>query len=237
VVEEFAHRLLTGAMDLGGLEATHVMVPRPDVVALPATTILADFERVFAEEGYSRIPVFDDDLDDLRGFVHVKDLLDLAPEALAQPPAPAIVRPLLVVPESARVDRLLEDMRRGRNHLAAVIDEHGGTAGIVTMEDIVEEIVGEIRDEHDIEGDGVRRVSPTRWVVDASLRPGEVRRACGIGLPEGEYDTISGLMMERLGRIPNVGDRVDDERWTLRVRSMHGRRVGEVDLISKRGRT
>jgi CBS domain containing-hemolysin-like protein len=236
VVEEFAHRLLTGAIDLGGLEATHVMVPRPDVVALPSTTSLAEFEQVFTEEGYSRIPVYDEDLDDLRGFVHVKDLLAVDTAALDRPPDPGMIRSLLVVPESARVDRLLEDMRRGRNHLAAVIDEHGGTAGIVTMEDIVEEIVGEIRDEHDIEADGVRRASANRWVIDASLRPGEVRRSCGIDLPEGEYDTVSGLIMERLGRIPSAGDRVEDAAWTLRVRTMEGRRVGEVDLISKRGR-
>jgi CBS domain containing-hemolysin-like protein len=237
VVEEFAHRLLTGAIDLGGLEATHVMVPRPDVVALSTTTPLSEFERSFTEEGHSRIPVYDEDLDDLRGFVHVKDLLAVDPDALTEPPGPEMIRPLLVVPESARVDRLLEDMRRGHNHLAAVIDEHGGTAGIVTMEDIVEEIVGEIRDEHDTEADGIRRVSPNRWIVDGVLRPGEIRRSCGVDLPEGEYDTVSGLIMERLGRIPSAGDRVEDERWTLRVRSMEGRRVGEVDLISKRVRS
>jgi CBS domain containing-hemolysin-like protein len=128
-------------------------------------------------------------------------------------------------------------MRRNRNHLAIVIDEYGGTAGIVTMEDIVEEVVGEIRDEHDTETDGVRKVSATRWIVDAALRPTEVRRASGLDLPEGEYDTISGLVMERIGRIPRVGDRIEDETWTMRVRSMEGRRVSDVDLIAKRRRS
>jgi CBS domain containing-hemolysin-like protein len=234
VVEEFAHRLLTGAIDLGGLEATHVMVPRPDVTALPASTTLAEFEQAFSREGYSRIPVYGDDLDDIHGFVHAKDLLQLSADVLDQPLPPEMLRSLLVVPESARVDRLLEDMRRNRNHLALVIDEHGGTAGIVTMEDIVEEVVGEIRDEHDTETDGVRRVSANRWIIDASMRPTEVRRAVDLDLPEGEYDTMSGFVMERIGRIPRVGDRIEEEDWTMRVRSMVGRRVGEVDVIAKR---
>lgn len=236
VVEEFAHRLLTGAIDLGDLEATHVMVPRPDVVAVASVTTLAELEQVFTREGYSRIPVYAEDLDDLRGFIHVKDLLRVSPDDLDMAIPAAMLRPLLVVPESVRVDRLLEDMRRRRNHLAVVIDEHGGTAGIVTMEDIVEEVVGEIRDEHDTETEGVRRISPNRWVIDASLRPAEVRRACGLELPEGEYDTLSGLVMDDLGRIPQVGDRVESEAWSIRVRSMIGRRVGEVDVLVKRGR-
>ena len=237
VVEEFAHRLLTGAIDLGGLEATHVMVPRPDVTALPAAATLAQFEDAFTAAGYSRIPVYTDDLDDIRGFVHVKDLLRLSVDDLDRPVPTDMIRQALVVPESARVDRLLEDMRRNRNHLAVVVDEHGGTAGIVTMEDIVEEVVGEIRDEHDTEADGVVRLGHNRWVVEASLRPTEVHRACGIDLPEGEYDTVSGFIMERLGRIPQVGDLVEEEGWTMRVRSMEGRRVGDVDVTAKRTRS
>ncbi|HEX2152756.1 MAG TPA: hemolysin family protein [Acidimicrobiia bacterium] len=233
VVEEFAHRLLTGAIDLGALEATQVMVPRPDVVALPASVSLGELERTFVEGGHSRIPIYGEDLDDLVGFVHIKDLLGRESADHDSPLDSSMVRPLLVVPESARVDRLLEDMRRGRNHLAAVVDEHGGTAGIVTLEDIVEEIVGEIRDEHDVESDGVRRLSANRWLVDAIRRPSEVTRACGVDLPEGEYDTMSGLVMDHLGRIPVAGDRIDADDWAIRVRSMDGRRVGQVELVVK----
>lgn len=237
VVEEFAHRLLTGAIDLGDLEATDVMVPRPDVVAVSAGASATDLEETFTTHGYSRVPLYGEDLDDLLGFAHMKDLLALSPEQMQQSLPERLVRPLLFVPESVRIDRLLEEMRRERNHLAAVIDEHGGTAGIVTMEDIVEEVVGEIRDEHDTEAEGIRRISPTRWLVDASLRPGEVRRHCDVELPDGEYDTLSGLVMEKVGRIPAVGDRVDGKDWTLRVRTMQGRRVGKVDLMARRGRS
>lgn len=235
VVEEFAHRLLTGAIDFGALEVTDVMIPRPDVVAVSArTSSVADLEQIVTERGYSRIPVFGDDLDDLLGFVHVKDLLTLSGHDATDRLPEFLLRPLLFVPESGRLDRLLEDMRRQRNHLAAVVDEHGGTAGIVTLEDIVEEVVGEIRDEHDEEADGMRRLSPSRWLVDASLRPGEVRRAADVDLPDGEYDTLSGLMMERIGRIPEVGDRVEGGDWSLRVNSMEGRRVVEVELVVTR---
>ncbi len=233
VVEEFAHRLLTGAIDLAELEATEVMVPRPDIVAVPLSTTYRELEQIVKEVGHSRIPVYAGSLDDIRGFVHAKDLLRLSPSDYDRPVPESMIRRALVVPESAGVDRLLQDMRRRRSHLAIVIDEHGGTAGLVTMEDIVEEVVGEIRDEHDVEAAGVRRVSANRWLVDASLRPSEVRRATGVNLPEGEYDTVSGFVMDRIGRIPLAGDRVDDEQWTLRVRSMEGRRVSEVDLIAK----
>lgn len=236
IVEDFAHRLLTGAIDLGELEATHVMVPRPDVLALPESSTLAKLEQAFVEEGHSRIPIYREDLDDLVGFVHVKDLLTIEPDDMTGSIRPALLRPLLVVPESAGVDSLLEEMRRKRQHLAAVIDEHGAMAGIVTMEDIVEEIVGEIRDEYDRESPGVTRMAPGRWAIDATLRPSEVRRACEVELPEGEYDTVSGLMMDHLGRIPRVGDRIGGTDWSLQVRSMDGRRVDQVVLVMEQQR-
>lgn len=237
VVEEFAHRLLTGAIDLAELEATQIMVPRPDVLALPTSATLRELEQAFLEEGHSRIPIYGEDLDDLKGFIHVKDLLEVEPEDMDDPIPESLIRSVPIVPESARVDRLLDEMRQERNHLAAVIDEHGGTAGIVTMEDIVEEIVGEIRDEYDTDSPEISRMSATRWVIDGALRPSEVKRACDVDLPEGEYDTVSGLIMEQLGRIPSAGDRIDGRGWMLRVRSMDGRRVGKVELVVKRGRT
>ncbi len=236
VVEEFAHRLLTGAIDLWELDAYHVMVPRTDIVALPDTATPNEIEEVVTEHGFSRVPIYGSDLDDVRGFVHAKDLLTLSDAEFEQPIPVRLIRPLLVVPESAGVDTLLEDMRRQRNHLALVVDEHGGTAGIITMEDIVEEVVGEIRDEHDSEAEGVRKISAGRYIIDASLRPAKVRKETGIDLPDGDYDTVSGLVMDRLERVPRVGDLLSETGWSMRVRRMDGRRVGEVDVIAKRSR-
>ncbi len=232
VVEDFVHRLLTGAIDLWDLDAEDVMVPRTDVVALPSTATPTDIEQAVVEHGYSRRPVYEETPDNVLGFVHAKDLLRLGPEAYDRPVPSSLVRPLMAVPGSTGLGDLLESMRRGRNHLALVVDEHGGTAGIVTMEDIVEEVVGDIRDEHDPEAEGVRRVSPARYLVDASLRPDEVERMTGVRLPEGEYDTLGGLVMQRVGRIPVAGDRIVDDDWMIEVRLMDGRRVSEVFLIS-----
>lgn len=231
VVEDFAHRLLTGAIDLWDLHASEVMVPRTEVAALPTSAAAAEFERVALETGYSRIPVYDDVLDEVRGFVHVKDLLAVPDDALDAPIPASLVRSTLTVPESARIGNVLEAMRRSRNHLAFVIDEYGGLGGIVTMEDIVEEVVGEIRDEHDFEPAGIQRLGVNRYLVDASLRPSEVLRVCGVELPEGEYDTVGGLAMERIGRIPEVGDSFREGDWMIRVRTMEGLRVGDVELI------
>ena len=231
VVEDFAHRLLTGAIDLGDLQASEVMIPRTEVVALPLTATTAELEQTVVAAGFSRIPIYDGTLDEVRGFVHAKDLLVVPDDRLDQPIPPELIRETLAVPETASVGNVLEMMRRSRNHLAFVIDEHGGIAGIVTMEDIVEEVVGEIRDEYDEEETGIRKVTPTRFVVDASLRPSEVMRVCGIELPEGEYDTLGGLAMDRIGRIPEVGDSFGEETWNIRVRTMEGRRVGDVELV------
>jgi CBS domain containing-hemolysin-like protein len=234
IVEDFAHRLLTGAIDVWDLRADNVMVPRTDVVALPVDATVGDVERTVVEHGYSRIPVYEETIDQVHGFVHAKDMLRLDEREVTGSVPSELIRPLLVVPESTGLGALLERMRRERSHLALVVDEHGGTAGIVTMEDIVEEVVGDIRDEHDPEAIGARRVAPGRFVLDASLRPSEVERACGVELPEGQYDTVGGLVMERLGRIAVVGDRVVEDAWVLRVVAMDGLRVDEVELTVRK---
>lgn len=231
VVEDFAHRLLTGAIDLWDLHASEVMVPRTEVSALPLTSTVADVERTVVEKGYSRIPLYDGTLDEVCGFVHVKDLLAVPDDGVDGPIPTELIRETLAVPESASVGHVLESMRRSRSHLAFVVDEHGGIAGIVTMEDIVEEVVGEIRDEHDREHGGIRRAGPGRFLVKASMRPDEVLRVCGVALPDGDFDTIGGLVMDRIGRIPVVGDSFGDGAWTIRVRQMAGLRVGEVELL------
>lgn len=231
VVEDFAHRLLTGAIDLGDLHAGEVMVPRTEVAALPVTASVAELEQVVVERGYSRIPVYEQSLDEVLGFVHAKDLLTVPDEELDDPIPTELIRETLAIPETASVANVLESMRKSRSHLAFVIDEHGGIAGIVTMEDIVEEVVGEIRDEHDEESAGIRKLSPSRFVIQGALRPSEVLRVCGVVLPEGDYDTVGGLAMDRIGRIPVAGDSFGEEGWTMRIRTMEGRRVGDLDLV------
>lgn len=234
VIEEFAHKLLSGAILFSERSAAEVMVPRPDIVALPVTATPTEIAAVVTEEGFSRIPVFEDDIDNIGGFVHAKDLLTLPDEADHSPIATGIIRPLLIVPESAPIRPLLAEMQRSGRHLALIIDEHGGTAGLLSLEDIAEELVGEIRDEYDEEEAEIRRIGDAQWFyVSGSLRLDQLKSVSGVELPEGEYETVGGFVMDRLGRVPRRGDRVQHGDWTLRVRRMDGRRIQEVELLAR----
>jgi CBS domain containing-hemolysin-like protein len=234
VIEEFASKLLSGAIRFSERDASEVMVPRPDIVAVPVTATPAEIEHVVVEQGFSRIPVYRDDIDDLVGFIHAKDLLSISDEKYDEPIDPSLIRPLLVVSETAKIRPLLKEMQRTGRHLALIIDEHGGTAGLLSLEDIAEELVGEIRDEYDEGEAAVQRIGTADWFyVPGSARPDQLRSTVGIDLPEGEYETLGGFVMDRLGRIPRKGDRIEHDRWVLRVRRMDGRRVAEVEMLAR----
>lgn len=234
VIEEFASRLLAGAILFSERAASEVMVPRPDIVALAVSATPADLERVVTEEGFSRIPIYQVDIDDIVGFVHAKDLLSIPDDRYNEPFDPDLIRPLMVAPESAPVRPLLAEMQQTGRHLALIIDEHGGAAGLLSLEDIVEELVGEIRDEYDEGEVSVQRIGEADWFyVPGSTRPDQLRNQVGIKLPEGEYETVGGFVMDRLGRIPRRGDRIEYDGWVLRVRRMEGRRVAEVELLKR----
>lgn len=228
LIKEFESRLLSGAVGLGELDAGAVMVPRTDVIALAASATPAEIERVVLESGHSRIPVFEENLDQVLGFFHAKDLLRIGVEERDRPLPRAYIRRLIVAPESRKLQPLLVDMRRHRSHVALVLDEHGGMAGIVTIEDVVEELVGEIRDEYDAAEIEIERVGPDRYLVPGSLRIDEAGDFLGMELPTGDYETIAGFLMDRLGRIPKRLDSVTHDGWRIRVRTMHRRRVVQV---------
>lgn len=229
VIEAFAHRLLTGAIVFGDLDVSDVMIPRPDVVSVPADSPLSRIEEVMLATGHSRIPVHRGDLDNVVGLVHVKDLMEVDDDDRERPLSPELIRAPLFVPESAHIRVALDEMRRARNHFAIVVDEHGSTAGIVTMEDIAEELVGEIRDEYDRRERHVE-VAPGGAIIAAgSVRPDQLSRF-GVELPDGDYETIGGLIMDRLGRLPSRGDTVEEEGWRLTVITTDGRRVGNVEV-------
>lgn len=227
-IDRLEHRLLTGAASFGERDAASVMVPRTEMVAAPLTVTALEIERLVVSTGHSRIPLYGKDLDDIVGFFHSKDVLRIAEGAGDDPVPGALVRPMLVVPESLKLHPLLLDMRRRRQHFALVLDEHGGTAGIVTLEDLLEELVGEIRDEYDTSEQGIERLADDRFLVPGTLRVDEAADRLGVELPEGEYETIAGFIMDRLGRIPKRRDVVEHDGWRLWVRSMHRRRVVQV---------
>jgi CBS domain containing-hemolysin-like protein len=228
LLEDFQQRLLSGALGMRERDAGDVMVPRVEMVSLAVTSTPVAFERVVVQTGHSRIPVFAQDIDHVLGFFHAKDLLRIDPGVRDEPIDSELVRPMLVVPESRKVQDLLLDMRRERRHFALVVDEHGGTGGIVTIEDVVEELVGEIRDEYDVSELGIEQLTEDRFLVPGTLRIHEAADHLGVTLPEGDYETVAGFLMDRLGRVPKRRDDVVCDGWRLRVRTMHRRRVVQV---------
>lgn len=231
-LDRFQHRLLRGAASFGARDAASVMVPRTEVIATPLPVTPAELEGMVIESGLSRIPVYGRGLDDVIGFFHAKDLLAIPSDRFADPLASDFIRPMLVVPESLKLHSLMRDMRRRRQHFALVADEHGGTAGVVTLEDILEELVGEIQDEYDVSELGIERVGDDRFLIPGTLRLDEAADRLGVELPDGDYETVAGFIMDRLGRVPKRRDSVEHDGWKLQVRTMQRRRVVQI-LIEK----
>jgi CBS domain containing-hemolysin-like protein len=228
MIDRLEQVLLTGAVRFNRRDAGSVMVPRTEIVAISLDATASNVEDLVRTEGHSRYPVHAGDLDNIVGFFHAKDLLRVKPDERDRPLPRRFIRRMLVVPESLRLHPLLIDMKRERSHFALVMEEHGGTAGIVTLEDVLEELVGDIRDEHDEDELGVIRLDTNRYLVPGNLRIDEAERALGLDLPEGEYETVAGFLMDRLGRIPKRRDDVEHDGWRLQVRSMQRRRVVQV---------
>ncbi len=231
VINPNSSRLLSSALSFQHTVVSEVMVPRPDLVALPLESNAEVFERAVVSTGHSRIPVFGESLDDIRGFVHAKDLLAIPAARHSEPVDPDLVRHVPIVPESTPISPVMEMMRSEGVHLAVAIDEHGTVSGLVTLEDIAEELVGDIRDEHDIrEVMEIRPAGRDRYLVAGQTRIDRLDLV-GVVLEDGEYETVGGYLMHQLGRIPRRGDTVSTEAFEMTVRRMDGRRVREVDLV------
>ena len=229
-LSEAQGELLARAVGLGDRRVHEVMVPRTRVDFLQADDPLESLRAVARRTGHSRFPVRGEDDDDVVGTVHVKDLLSVPRAQHATTRIGEIAVPVLAVPESDHVRRLLGQLRAAHRTFALVVDEYGGIAGIVTVEDVLEELVGEIEDEFDAAPGAVRRVGPRRWMLDGTLRLDEVADATGLELPEGDYETVAGYVIDRLGRIPSTGAAVEHEGWELVAHRMDGVRLAQVLL-------
>jgi CBS domain containing-hemolysin-like protein len=230
VIDPSSSRLLTAALGFQNTIVAEVMVPRPDLVTLSADATPEAFERTMVATGHTRVPVYGDSLDDIRGFVHAKDLFAIDSAVARRPIDPGLIRRLPVVPETALIAPVMEMMRSEGVHMALAIDEHGSVAGLVTLEDIAEEIVGEIRDEHDIrEVMEIRPAGRDRFLVAGQTR---IERLAEVGamVEDGEYETVGGYLMAALGKIPRRGDTITRTGYEMTVRRMDGRRVREVEV-------
>ena len=223
-------RLLTRAIRFAEHDAADVLVPRVSVSAIEQHQSVADLVSRSTQTGYSRFPVIGVDIDDVVGVALVKNVYEVPTEQWASTPVSAIMRPPLVVPETRDLRSLLLDMRAQRSPLAVVMDEHGGTAGIVTQEDLVEEIVGEIADEHDdTEPPEVAREAG-ELVIQAGIHPDDLEDMTGLRVPDGDYETLAGFILDHLQRIPSAGEVFRFGGWEFQIESVDRHRVDAVRL-------
>jgi CBS domain containing-hemolysin-like protein len=204
------------------------MVPRTDMVTVTADFRVADAMEVAILNGYSRIPVCGSGIDDVVGIVHAKDLMRAERDDEEDQPVSELARPAAFVPETKGVAGLLREMQQQHFHMAIVIDEYGGTAGLVTLEDIIEELLGEIVDEFDVEDDMIEPLPGGDYRVDARTPLDEVNDLLRAHLPEGDWDTIGGLLLAQLGHVPAEGESVEVDGWQLTAQRVVGRRIGRV---------
>ena len=223
-VEEEEERMIRGIIGLEDKTAREVMVPRIDIVATEVEASVREAARLATERGFSRIPAYGESIDDIAGLAYAKDMLDAILSG-QDSSLRALLREAVFVPETKHADELLKEMRANRTHLAIVVDEYGGTAGLITIEDLIEEIVGEIEDEYDVAGPAMEQISEDEVLLDASM-PAEVLEELFDYTAESEdFDTVGGFVIHELGRLPAVGDEVQVDGLRLRVLSMSGRRL------------
>ena len=222
--------LISSVLDFSDTIVREVMVPRTDMVTIRETDVSDLAVDIVVEHGYSRLPVTGEGFDDIRGIIYAKDLLRFLDEGSAPAAVSHLMRPAYFVPETKRVSDLLRDMQTGKVHIAVVVDEFGGTAGIVTIEDLIEELVGEIVDEHDTEEEMVEVAEDGRLLVDARLSVEALSELVGVDLPDEEWDTVGGLVLGLAGRVPREAETFEVDGVALTATRVQGRRVAQVSV-------
>jgi putative hemolysin len=237
VLEAEEEQMINAVIELGERRLHEVMVPRIAITGLPASATLEEAIDKVVDEGHSRIPIYEESVDEVVGILYAKDLLPFLKATSGPRPAlRTLLRPPVFVPESMTIDDLLHEFQRRKVHIAIVLDEYGGTAGLVTIEDILEEIVGEIQDEYDTEEPMVVRLSESEARVDGRADIDDLVELFDIDLgleDDDEYDTVGGLIYHRIGGVPSPGDQVDVDGLHLTVESTDGRRVGKVLVVRR----
>jgi magnesium and cobalt exporter, CNNM family len=230
LIEGEERKLLQSIVDFGDTLVREVMTPRPDVVAIQDSATLGDLRALFREQEYSRFPVFKENLDNIAGFVFVKDLVLLGSSEDARSIG-SLLRPALVVPETKRVPELLKMFQRQQQQCAIVVDEYGGTAGLVTVEDLVEEIVGEIRDEYDVESEPIVDEGNGSFLISGKVDIDEVVNRLKVPIEREGFETVGGFLLSHIGRVPAVGERFDIDGLSVEVLDAERRRINKVRIV------
>ncbi|HWW86928.1 MAG TPA: hemolysin family protein, partial [Vicinamibacterales bacterium] len=224
-------QLLRSIVDFGDALVREVMTPRPDIVAIQDKATIGELRALFREQEYSRFPVYKESLDNIAGFMFVKDLVGLLPETAADSrPITSLLRPAVIVPETKRVPELLKQFQRQQTQCAIVVDEYGGTAGLVTIEDLLEEIVGEIRDEYDEETEPIVDEGGGRFVFSGKVDIDAVAEKLNVQIEREGFETVGGYLLSQIGRVPTVGERFDIEGLGVEVLNVERRRINKVRI-------
>jgi len=230
LIEGDERRLLQSIVDFGGTLVREVMTPRPDIVAIQADATVAQLRALFREQEYSRFPVFKENLDNILGVIRVKDLLQLDAAASDHQSIMPLARPATFVPETKRVPELLKEFQRRQVQMAIVVDEYGGTAGLVTIEDLLEEIVGEIRDEDDVESEPIVDEGNGSYVFSAKVSFDELRDRLDLEIESEGFETVGGYVLSRVGRVPAVGEILEVDSMSVEVLEAERRRIHKVRI-------
>jgi magnesium and cobalt transporter len=224
--------MVYGVLDLKETKAHSVMIPRTEISSASVNSTLGQVIQLVSECGHTRIPICGDSIDEIYGILNAKDLLKLwGKDPDSKIPAEILRKPLFV-PRNQKIGEIFEELRAKKTHLAIVTDEYGGTAGIITIEDIVEEIVGEILDEHDAEPPLLTVLDERKILVDARLEAEKLAEHFGVALPEGDFEAVGGFVIHLLGRVPDVGEKIDYEDLEMTIKSADDRKISRI-LIAR----
>jgi len=234
VIQHEEEQLIHSIFEFGDTVVREVMVPRPYIVAVEDDSTVASAADIALKSGHTRLPVYKESIDTVVGVATVQDMLRAIRQDRENDQVTRIMRPVHYVPEMKKVDELLRELQRGRRHMAIVVDEYGGTAGLVTIEDLLEEIVGEIQDEYDEEPQMFERVSEYETTMDARVPLDDVNDLLGTNWEAEDSDTIGGFVYEQLGRVPNPGDTVQQGNYEIKVVSTEGTRIKQLSIVKQR---
>ncbi len=230
ILEKDEREMIHGVLELGGTAAKEIMVPRINMIGVATGTALPEVIDIIKRSGHSRLPLYDDSLDDIKGILYAKDLLSHALNR-TDFDLVTIARKAYFIPENLKIDDLLKELRKKRLHIAIVVDEYGGTSGLVTMEDIIEEIVGEIEDEYDTEPPPIIELSAGSYMVDGPVTISDLNEQLDLKIPEKKFETVGGLIYDLVGSLPEKGQIVEYHNIKFVVHRVEGQRIVKVKLM------
>jgi putative hemolysin len=231
ILKKEEQKMLHGVINVFDKVVREIMTPRTDMVCLERSSSIAEAIDIIRSKGHSRIPIYEEKIDNIVGFVYAKDLL-YANMSNQSKLLHNFMREAIFIPESKQIQSLLQQMRKKKFHLSIVVDEHGGVAGLVTMEDIIEEIVGEIQDEYDNEKLAINKLTSSRYIIDAAVRIEELSESLGFPFPEDEdYDTVAGFILAQIGSLPKKDDKISYKHFDFIVKDIKNRRIIAFDVI------